>query len=284
MFSKLVSFFLPKDTNYVDKAEIDILIQTVSKGFSAHRDKIFSIEQSSAQTRDTLMSIDSRLSRIESEKNSTDDMQHWVGTLQNQQAETEQSLSKMSADVSGTKNSMSEIMAFVSSVDERLKQIESRQYLTRSDLENYHAAAGKMLDSKIANVSEDINKKTEEKIERVKAERPKEITKEIITEVEREIDVSSLTVLEKNILKTLVELKVNRNVSSITVTDLTNLLYPEGAVSSKRPTVSSYVSKLALSGFLKKERRNNSVFVSIMKDKVIDYFTNENYSHLKRVI
>ncbi|NOQ38664.1 hypothetical protein GQ472_07320 [archaeon] len=288
MFSKLLSFFLPKDTNFVDKEEIDILVQTVSKGFSAHRDKILSIEQASIHTRDTLMSIDSRLSKIESKDNNSGNVQQELQTIQNQQAKTEQSLSQMSADVSEAKkcasSNVSELIAFVSSVDKRLKQIESHQYLTRNDLEKYHDAAGKMLDSKIADVSEDINKKTEEKIERVKAERPKEITKEIITEVEREIDVSDLTVLEKNILKSLVELKVNRNVSSITVTDLTNLLYPEGAVSSKRPTVSSYVSKLALSGFLRKERRNNSVFISIMKNKVIDYFTNENYSHMKRVI
>ncbi len=288
MFSKLVSFFLPKDTNFVDKEEIDILVQTVSKGFSAHRDKLMSIEQASAQTGEMLRSIDSRLSQIESKDNISNNSQQDIQTIQSRQAGTEQSLSQMSADVSEikryTSSSVSELMSFLSSVDERLKQIESQQYLTRSDLENYHDAADKMLDSRLTDISEEIKKKTEDKIEMVKAERPKEITKEVITEVEREIDVSNLTVLEKDILKALVELKVNSNVSSITVTDLTNLIYPEGEIRSKRPTVSSYVSKLALSGFLKKERRNNSVFISIMKDKVIDYFTKENYTHLKRVI
>ena len=288
MFSKLVSFFLPKDTNFVNKEEIDILVQTVSKGFSAHRDKLMLIEQRSAQTEETLKSMDSRLSQIESKDNASGNTQQDIQTIQNQQEVTEQSLSQMSANVSEikryTSSSVSELMGFLSSIDERLKQIESKQYLTRGNLENYHDAAGRMLESKLADMSEEIKKKTEDTLENVKVERPKEITKEVITEVEREIDVSNLTVLEKDILKALVELKVNSNVSSITVTDLTNLIYPEGEIRSKRPTVSSYVSKLALSGFLKKERRNNSVFVSIMKDKVIDYFTNENYTHLKRII
>ncbi len=288
MFSRLVSFFLPKDTNFVEKGEIDLLVQTVSKGFSAHKDRLMSIEEASAQTAQNLRSIDSRLSQIESKENVSGNTNFEVAAVQNRQAETEQLLSQMSVDVSETKrstsSSISEILGFLSSVDERLKRIESGQYLTRNDLNNYHDAAGKIFDSKITIMSEDLKKNTDDKIETVKAERPKEITKEVITEVEREIDVSSLTILEKNILKALVELKVNRNVTSITVTDLTNHLYPEGEVRSKRPTVSSYVSKLALSGFLRKERRNNSVFVSIMKDKVIDYFTNENYTHLKRVI
>ncbi|MEA3229795.1 MAG: hypothetical protein U9P44_02670, partial [archaeon] len=50
MFSKLVSFFIPKNENFVKKEEIDHLVETVSKGFSTHRDKLDSIEKTSLET------------------------------------------------------------------------------------------------------------------------------------------------------------------------------------------------------------------------------------------
>lgn len=288
MFSKLLSFFIPKDDNFVNKDELDLLVDTVSKGFQAHRDKLMAMEQTSAQTDAT---FDSRLSQLESNNNEVGDIRSAVLATQGQQQATENSIAKVSENINHVqdyaKSGFSDLMQHITSLNARLEQMESQpthSFLTRADLESYHATAKESLDSRLNNLATELKRQTTETISMLPQEKPQVLQKPTTIEVERDVDVSNLTHLEKNILKTLVELKVKNNVTSISITDLTNLIYPEGAVTSKRPTVSAYVSKLTLSGFLKKERKNNSVFISIRKDKVIDYFTQENYSHLKRVI
>ncbi|NOQ55376.1 MAG: hypothetical protein GQ477_01075 [Nanohaloarchaea archaeon] len=288
MFSKLLSFFLPKENTFVDKDELDLLVGTVSKGFQTHRDRLVAIEQTADQTNAVVTSFDSRLAQVESSNASVDDIRSAVLATQTQQNATENSIADVSETVDSVqiyaKTGFSEMTEHIASLDARIKQMESQQFLTRADLEGYHNSVKESLDSRFDAVGAELKKTVDKQLMMTSQEKPQVQKKEVLVEVERDIDVSNLTHLEKNILKTLVELKVNNNITSITITDLTNRIYPEGVVTSKRPTVSAYVSKLALSGFLKKERKNNSVFISIMKEKVINYFTHENYSHLKRVI
>ncbi len=291
MFSKLLSFFLPKDDNFVNKDELNLLVDTVSKGFQAHRDKLIAIEQMSAQTTETFNAFGSRLSHLESNNTDITDIRSAVLATQDQQQATADNIAKLSENInhvqSSSKSGFSDLMQHITSLNARIKQLESQptqSFLTRADLESYHATTKQSLDLRLNNLAAEIKRQTAETINTIPQEKPQVLQKTKTIEVERDVDVSNLTHLEKNILKTLVELKVKNNVTSISITDLTNLIYPEGAVTSKRPTVSAYVSKLTLSGFLQKARKNNSVFISIRKDKVIDYFTQENYSHLKRVI
>ena len=291
MFSKLLSYFIPKDDDFVNKDELDLLVDTVSKGFQAHRDKLIAIEQADTKSDTTLNSIGSRLSQLESNNTDVTDIRSAVLATQGQQQANENSIAKISENVSHVqdyaKSGFSDLMRHITSLNARIEQLESQptqSFLTRADLESYHATAKESLNSRLNNLATDITRQTAETMNAIPQAKPQVLQKTETIEVERDVDVSNLTHLEKNILKTLVELKVKSNVVSISITDLTNLIYPEGAVTSKRPTVSAYVSKLTLSGFLKKERKNNSVFISIRKDKVIDYFTQENYSHLKRVI
>ncbi|MBW6462344.1 MAG: hypothetical protein K0B07_04830 [DPANN group archaeon] len=288
MFSKLLSFFIPKEDNFIKKDELDLLVNTVSKGFQTHRDRLVSVEQTSVQTKVLIDSLGSRISQVESVNNDVNDIRSAVLTTQGRQSSIENSIVQISENINGVrtyaKSEISELMQHISSLNARLKHMESQSFLTITDLESYHVSTKGSLDSRLDNLATDIKRQTAETISSIPQEKPQVLQKTTTIEVERDIDVSNLTHLEKSILKTLVELKVKNNVTSITITDLTNIIYPEGAMVSKRPTVSAYVSKLALSGFLKKERKNNSVFISIRKDKVIDYFTQENYSHLKRVI
>lgn len=290
MISKLLSFFIPKENNFIEKEEMDLLIETVSKGFSFHRNRLVSLEQASVHTAERLRDIDSKLSAMNPGKNGINEVKAELFTCTQKQGALEQKLSGVLASISSSNSQdvVHEMMQHLTSMNQRLKAIESREHITRTDIQQYHSTIQKQTDEKISDAFKSLSTETEEKIDSLKTEtpppQPQMITKEVVTEIDREIDVSDLTDLEKNILKTLVELKVKSNVSSITITDLTNLLYPEGAVSTKRPTVSAYITKLERSGFLMKERKNNSVFVSIIKDKVVDYFTRENYTHLKKVI
>ena len=102
--------------------------------------------------------------------------------------------------------------------------------------------------------------------------------------VQSEIPIETLTTLEKKLLQAIVQLKVNNNIDEISMTDLSNLLYPGSDPKSKRPTLSAYISKLIASGFLTKTRQGPTVYISLVGDRVINFFLNENYSKLKKVL
>ncbi len=306
MFSRLVSFFAPKKEDNVRKEDMDLLVETVSKGFSAHKGRLDSIEAESAKVVSSHAELSDRIERLSSSVMMNSDMGSKIEANSGQIASANASIGNLSSKVSDldvfARESMKDLISYVNALEDRLSKIESCDYVTRSALYDVHESLVSDMDKRIdENVSGKlpglVEKEVSEKVSDAKAgqaERhppqaarstPKEISKDLLDDIDGQIDISALTVLEKNILKTLVELRLKSGVATITITDLTNKLYPgSDSIRSKRPTVSSYVSKLALSGFLVKERKNNSVFVSINKDKVIDYFAKENYSHLKKVI
>ena len=167
MFSKLLSFFIPKDDNFVNKDELDLLINTVSKGFQAHRDKLMAIEQTSAQTDAKFNSFDSRLSQLESNNNEVDDIRSAVLATQGQQQATENSIAKVSENINHVqdyaKSGFSDLMQHITSLNARLEQMESQptqSFLTRADLESYHATAKESLDSRLNDLATELKRQT----------------------------------------------------------------------------------------------------------------------------
>lgn len=93
-----------------------------------------------------------------------------------------------------------------------------------------------------------------------------------------------LTTLEKKILRAMAELKAKQGVDELSLTELSGIIYPGSDPKTKRPTLSAYISKLEASGFITKTRSGPTVYISLVGEKVIDFFMNENYTRLKKVL
>ena len=190
---------------------------------------------------------------------------------------------KNSVDIENTLSSISSLQSSLSSISSI--QSDQNPIPSRDDI---RFMIKEELNSFKSHILEDIRQNTPayfDKITQKEDQIPNLIPKQpVFDRSHQEPSLNNLTVLEKKILRSMAELKAKQGVDELSLTELSGIIYPGSDPKTKRPTLSAYISKLTASGFITKARSGPTVYISLVGEKVIDFFMNENYTKLKKVL
>ena len=255
VFSTLFRFFAPKQQDQdssvrpATSTELEEIIETVCKGFNYQRSQLESFQST----------FQDHLKQHNASQPSQTDIDY------------------LKSEIYANSSSIADISSHLSTLDNSIMTEASIRSFIRTEIDSMKSHIFEEIKLNNADLESKIYQKTQ-----IPATNQHQPTTQ--PSQHHNIHIENLTSLEKKILQTIVRLKVNQGLNSISISELVKILYPDGNPLTKRPTVSAYISKLEAAGFITKNRIGSIVQISLIGDRVINYFLSENYTKLKKAL